>query len=644
MKKILLLATAAFAISASSQAQKAINIQERISEQLTSADGIPLNIEAEYVPTAPKKNSTNNAKDGEAEVVFLGTSGNIYTILLSGNNQVHYNPTLDAVSFIHRKNDAAPLNGVMEFDYSVDGGSSWQVNQGPLSPNFEDGTETGIGNGLRYPNGVLWAPEGSSDTDEAYIVGHGPALVTDITTWGNIFEVSSKLDGSNVSENYTNYADSIFDSPTDFHPYATSLVGDNVWSLSTQINPTEDVFNDTVSYQNFYLTKATFNEMTNSFDWEVKETFTPNYVRLIDDTDGSEDNFFQSYTMAWSPDGMVGYAVIVASEVSDLGYESVPKPIVWKSVDAGETWYKLDEFDFQTLDAMQDNLADAFGGEVVRPYFTETDAVVDNAGQLHLFSHVLSGFTNNTDSLGFIATGLETQFFYHVKTLSETEWDAEIISDVVNDDSVDAIAIGDQALRFKLQAARTEDGSKIFFSWHKAIGEADLRFADIFGRGYDIATDIYSWEKNLTDGSDYEQSTYYQTMSPIVKTGGELCEYELPIVFIELGVDDLDECQHVYLYGAGFDDINFDPTNVESISRDENIGVYPNPSNGYFHVSLPAKIEGDVEILDVLGKTVYQSTNQSGGLKVDLTEMPSGKYILRYVSGENVITESLVIR
>ncbi len=619
--------------------QNSIDYRE-LKKSESVIDNAPYN--EDYIKRKIPTNSSE--KDGGAETIFIGTSGNIYTILLEGNNQVDYNPDINTVSFIHRKDDAAPLNGVMQYDYSTDGGANWEINQGPLSPGFEDGSITDIGNGLRYPNGVLWTPEGSTDADDAYIVGHGPALDVSTTTWGNIFEVSSKLDGSNVSENYNNYAEQFMESNVDFHPYGTTNVNGAIWSLSTQINPTEDVANDTINNQIFYLTKGTFNDVTNSFDYEVMETFTPDYVRILDETDDTEDNFVQNYSMTWAPDGMTGYVYVIGSEVSELEYASVPKPIVWKTIDGGETWVKRVEFDFQTLDSMQDNLADAIGGEVVRPFFTDTDCVVDSDGELHLFSHVLSGFTNHPDSLAFIATGLESQFFYHVRTMGDTDWDADIITDVINSDSADDFVLGDQALRFKPQATRTPDGSKIFFSYHKAFGNEILTSADIFARGYDIATDIYAAEKNLTEDTDYEEFTFYQTMSPVCIDGGDCFQYELPIVFIEPGSDDLSACQHIYLYGAGFDDINFDPSSVENLKSESAIKVYPNPSAGLFTVNVPKNETGVIQVTDVTGKEIFSTSNRQETFTIDLSDQPSGSYIIKFTSVNSVITESVIIR
>jgi len=195
--------------------------------------------------------------------------------------------------------------------------------------------------------------------------------------------------------------------------------------------------------------------------------FEPNWI-VNDDGDGTFSNFFQSYNMAWDPSGLIGYVVLVGVQESEFGYEPIPKPNVWKTVD-----------------------------------------------------------------------GPTTQFFYHCQTEGETSWEANIITEVINSDDAADFTLGDQPLRFKVQISRTADGSKIFFSYHKAIDNLILTSADVFARGYDVDSDIYCHEKNLTLDSDFEEFSFYQTMSPICKVDGECHAYELPIVFIEPGSDDL---------------------------------------------------------------------------------------------------------
>ena len=335
---------------------------------------------------------------------------------------------------------------------------------------------------------------------------------------------------------------------------------------------------------------------------------------------------------------------------SEFGFEPVPKPHVWKTVDGGSSWYKLQEFDFQTIDAFQNTLLAPTGEQIVRPHFDTSDAVVDENGELNLFSRIRCGFSTNPDSLGFIYGAIEsqdespTEFLYHVKTDGETNWEANLISEVVNSDNAAAFSLGTIALNLKPQISRTPDGSKIFFSYHKSLQSLSLVDANIFARGYDVSTDIYTSEKNLTENTDYEDVTFFQTMAPICKVGGECQMYELPIAFVEPGSDDLDECQHLYLYGAGFDDINFDPASIDEVEIDLSLNVFPNPSTGMFSLNLPNDVSGEVQVFDISGKLIHQAQNQFGLISLDLSDQPKGSYTVKYMNEKEVKTSAIIIR
>ena len=71
--------------------------------------------------------------------------------------------------------------------------------------------------------------------------------------------------------------------------------------------------------------------------------------------------------------------------------------------------------------------------------------------------------------------------------------------------------------------------------------------------------------------------------------------------------------------------------------------VYPNPSEGLFHVLLPDDGSVDVRILDMNGSVVR--TERSSGrrsLRVDLRNTPEGMYILELRSATGVARECLV--
>jgi len=133
-------------------------------------------------------------------------------------------------------------------------------------------------------------------------------------------------------------------------------------------------------------------------------------------------------------------------------------------------------------------------------------------------------------------------------------------------------------------------------------------------------------------------------MSPICKVDGECHAYELPIVFIEPGSDDLSACQHVYLYGAGFDDINFDPASVEDVNKEVGLDIYPNPSEGSFLLTLPNENTGMVQVFDISGKLVYEAQNQFGQTVLDLTNQKPGSYVVKFSTSETVRTSAIVIQ
>jgi len=70
--------------------------------------------------------------------------------------------------------------------------------------------------------------------------------------------------------------------------------------------------------------------------------------------------------------------------------------------------------------------------------------------------------------------------------------------------------------------------------------------------------------------------------------------------------------------------------------------IYPNPSDGMIHISgiIPGTT---VEVLDAMGKTVYQTT-LTGESTINLTSQPSGLYNLRITSGDQTTQKKIVIK
>lgn len=70
------------------------------------------------------------------------------------------------------------------------------------------------------------------------------------------------------------------------------------------------------------------------------------------------------------------------------------------------------------------------------------------------------------------------------------------------------------------------------------------------------------------------------------------------------------------------------------------VNVYPNPSKGVF------RVEGNnlrkVEVINIYGQIVYSQEVKSDNLQIDLRKRASGKYLLRVVTDNGVVTNHLV--
>lgn len=493
--------------------------------------------------------------------IAIGTAYNIFTILTEGQNQVSWDEELGSVIFVHRHNAGTPGgSGGLSFDRSTDGGETWTTNTG-FSPGYNAGSFTGnLGN--RYPSAVLYNPTGNTNPDNAYVAAVGPALDASSPdgSWGLVFRNSSQAEGSNVSEFYGKDP-----GDSEYFPYGLSETADgSLWYISTVRNGTGSVSADSLNGSKFKLWKGTFNSSSSEFDWNLVATLRPDYYTFLDGGFLNRYNTF-TYNLAFSPDGQTGYAVIIGGLSSGVTTGLSPKPIVFKSTDAGNSWNPLPDFDFATLPAMSDFLIGANQGEgPILPYFTTLDATVDEEGSLHLVSEVNSRFTASTDpdSLYFIylANVQPVSCIYHLITSNGSDWTASVIDTVrmvdgalLNPGSTD-LSVGPNP-----QISRSVDGSKIFFTWAASdisiLTTNDL--PNLLGRGYNISSEEYTFISNFTEGTGFDGVAFFPTMAPTVISSGSEFDYELPVVFAIPGADAASTAQFVYANGIGFNEADF---------------------------------------------------------------------------------------
>jgi len=83
------------------------------------------------------------------------------------------------------------------------------------------------------------------------------------------------------------------------------------------------------------------------------------------------------------------------------------------------------------------------------------------------------------------------------------------------------------------------------------------------------------------------------------------------------------------------------PVNIETQPIDEQIAIYPNPSNGV--ISLTAKNAIEVKVIDQTGRVQYQKVLKNSQEDLNLSELSNGFYILEIKFEDKVELERIVI-
>ena len=87
---------------------------------------------------------------------------------------------------------------------------------------------------------------------------------------------------------------------------------------------------------------------------------------------------------------------------------------------------------------------------------------------------------------------------------------------------------------------------------------------------------------------------------------------------------------------------------VNEITQEDLINIYPNPSNGIFSIQSSEKISA-IEIINVLGEKIYsldpstslRVTNQKA--EINLSKQPKGIYFIKINSENEITTRKIII-
>jgi hypothetical protein len=339
------------------------------------------------------------------------------------------------------------------------------------------------------------------------------------------------------------------------------------------------------------------------------------------------EGLVESYdlSMAFSKDGNTGYLV---AQGTDANGQIVP--FIHHTTDAGATWIQTNH-DFSAIE-----------GYIVPGYNGGIDCAVDANGTLHMISSIVE-LDESVE---------ETNRKLYDITVDMSSWSANYIADInterVGDD--DAAAIHGIGYNHRIQAARSNDGSKIFAIWTDVnVDEFEvelLEFPDIYAYGLDINTGLSTGVTNFTEATSYEAENFWMFTSPVALTtnGGYALATTTSVANPE---SDLTPMEHYYVGGLEFKEGDF-TIGLEDINSEISVNTFPNPATTVANIEISLENSADVTVtlVNALGQEVYASANNFrtgvNSVSIEVKDLEAGMYFYT-VSSENFSTTKRLI-
>ena len=647
MKKILLLGLAiGMTFGGFSQSKVAhLNVAENNAEM--RAD---FNFNKQKSDITP---NTVNLKSGNAvsfERTELGKSGNAYSVLTSYQRCLAYDETSGALLGTFRADKAsypgALESGTVMGHTSTDGGASWN-HVIVLNP-------AGDVHALRYPSGVLFNANASTNADDLYIIASGPSHTASV--WDYTYYGVSDMNGENLSDYYYTW-----ESENDWARSGMTVVPNAVYNHGQDYTKVGEAGVD----QTMKHFVGTTDDPADGFEWEYNDV-TPDW--LVDAAEGSAVALYTTWA-AWSKDGSIGYMWMIGASNDSEEYGGY-QPQVYYSEDAGESWdeIELNMEDHPTLVEYIPAWEDAAGNAgTVKPTMgiaaggtRAFPGVVDFEGRLHIFAPV---FGSSKESVTDPESGYWTVGDNKGGHIFDIVMDADGLQDIIFVDSIRSEKAGDNAFGdvtydHRLQASKSIDEKVVFAVWadDEVSEDGVLVNPNLYGWGYNTETGVQTEAVNFT-GEDLYGGFYFfhyvAELTPLVDGF-----YNIPITTsvspAEFGTNDATApITHTYLNGIGFDEDFFIGIEDGIELKNTQISVsqnQPNPFSNTTVINLTSAVSAPVmiEVSNLMGQTVYSmnagTINNNMRVELPAGDLESGVYFYTVRIGSESISKKMIIK
>jgi hypothetical protein len=601
-----------------------------------------------YVPKTTKGTNADVAK------VYMGCSRNAFTLLVQEQNGMSYNKEVNAVMGNFRGNDKA-VTGLPTGDGKYLTGNDvvtcWSTDNGTTQTKKAGIIGTTVLRS-RYPSGVIFNPEGNTDLELAYSLVAGP--VTNGGGWTNTYFASVQYNGNNLDMDYPVVSDF-----GELVRQGLTATTDGYGHICTMKQKNDGV-NYTELKSNIF--QGVFNTNTLGFDWTSQDF---DMAPLLLSTNGFPEGNGNYANMAWSKDGSVGYLMHIGVDVRS-GENKGYYPILFKSVDQGTSWQQLDYFDFSVFPDVFDNVWSITSDpNVAIPAFQEADMVVDGSGNLHIMALCKGMYSQDPDSLGYTYL-YENGSIFEFSLEQDGQWFCHFIDhpkcrEVSAENSPYVTAPPPNVgWDMRLQASRTDDGSKVFAVWTDtdwqfwSMADSINLYPDVMAWGRDVTTNGNTTVKNITNLQEGMGECHFMFVSPVCIDNSGV--YDIPVRISDINTSSLNADEpvaHYYLQGTTFFEEDFVIMGGQEAPKSNKVAVanYPNPFNGSTKIDITLEKSAPVSLVvnSITGQQV-SSVNygvMSAGsqtLTFDGSKLTSGIYFYTVTIGDQKATNKMIVK
>lgn len=610
-------------------------------------------IENPSVPGDKSTNSRNTKSTSAISTVTVGQSVNVFGKFYPFQSLLDYDYHTNTLLHLFRGDNVSTTGNFATGNdvvaaYSQDLGLTWEKQILVL------GTAT---ERSRYPSGAMYNPAGNTDPNNLFSVVSGP--VTNGAAWVKNYYGSAQYDGSNIHRDALD-----------------NIVTDESFNEGTAVLNDGNAFVGSVDYKNgiINLMQGYKGPTDTYYNWNRRDI---DIKRALVPDGAGEYNMFSSFRSAFNEDGSVGYMWVTGADARNTAGSSFV-PIVYKSVDHGDTWDLAQFVDFGAFPCVRDSLIEydtilhlaapafqqAYKAEDGNHYVTtEMEGVVDAEGDLHLFSAVCSATSvDPTDLWHFWTVGdaPEPGYLYEFEyNLASGIWMAFPIRQMVGSYTGFDVSLAGFEFGHRIQASINNTGDKVVCSWT----DTDPVQWSMTAPYYNLYPDIYVWGRDLTTNMHFDPKIMtlteeiwgncllYNAAHDLINGTGSVI---IPASIAELtGANGDSPIKINYIHGLEILDEWF----VITSTRDNGLtgnsvsAFYPNPSkvDTKLDINLTKAENVSLQISSVSGQIVKNlnlGTLNSGSqtINVKVNDLKSGIYVANITIGQQVISKKLVIQ